>query len=462
MISMNSQQLSDIVAPVEHVQESFVFKGVEIDSRKDCSGTLFVAISGENFDGHDFVKQAADKGAVAAIVEHRVDSSIPQLIVKDSKQAMGQLACAWRKQLKPVVIAITGSNGKTTVKEMLGQILSSQQHTLKTAGNLNNDIGVPLTLFRLSEKDRFAVIEMGANHRNEIRQLMAIAEPDVVFVNNARVAHVEGFGSLEAVVKAKGEMYQYCSQQAVAVLNDDEDAVDYWKSICVTPEQILFSSQHTADVDVSAHYKTTDKGLLLTAKYRGQSAQSEVYVRGAHNVQNALAAISLALACGLTLQQAAYGLEHVTSVKGRQAFVKGVNDCQIIDDSYNANPDSLAAAVKVLCDLKGTPWLALGDMAELGDNSLALHIKAVGDARKAGVEQFFALGEKSCQSASMFGDSGFCFNRHTEMAEFLSDRLNSNINLLVKGSRSARMEKLVAALVIKDTQAEESGGSNAL
>lgn len=460
MISMNSQQLNAIVKPLEDMSASFIFTGVEIDSRKDCNDALFVAIGGENFDGHDFVRQAVDKGAVAAIVERRLDISIPQLLVEDAKKTLGALARAWRKQLQPVVIAITGSNGKTTVKEMLGQILSSQQHTLKTEGNLNNDIGVPLTLFQLSQQHRFAVIEMGANHSDEIRQLMAIAEPDVVYVNNARAAHVEGFGSLEAVVRAKGEMYQYCSQQAVAVFNDDEEAVKYWKSICATQNQLDFSTAHNASVNAGS--KRTDKGLALTLSYQGQQGQSEIYVQGEHNVQNALAAISLALACGLSLSQATAGLDNFSGVKGRQAFIQGVKGSLIMDDSYNANPDSLAAAVKVLCDLKGTPWLALGDMAELGANSLALHLDAVAEARDAGVEQFFALGEMSCQSASVFGDSGFCFNRHAEMAEFLKQRLNSNVNLLIKGSRSAHMDKLVDALIIKDLHSTLLGGQHVI
>lgn len=460
MISMNSQQLQDIVQPLEGLTASFIFKGVEIDSRKDCNGSLFVAIAGENFDGHDFVQVAAGKGAAAAIVERKLELPIPQLVVKDSRKAMGKLANAWRRQLQPVVIAITGSNGKTTVKEMLGQILSSQQQTLKTAGNLNNDIGVPLTLFRLSAQDRFAVIEMGANHSDEIRGLMKIAEPDVVFVNNARAAHVEGFGSLEAVVRAKGEMYQYCSPQAIAVFNDDEDAVEFWKSICAAPQRLLFSFGHNADIFASS--RKSDNGLLLTVSYQQQQAECEINVQGSHNAHNAVAAISLALACGLNLNQATAGLNYFSGVQGRQAFVKGVNNCVIIDDSYNANPDSLAAAIKVLCELKGAHWLALGDMAELGENAQALHIKAVAEARDAGVEQFFALGEMSCQSASVFGDSGFCFNQHADMAEFLSRRLNSNTNLLIKGSRSAHMEKLVEALMLNPAQTGQREGHHAV
>ena len=293
MIRMSGAELLQLFPQADAVADSFAFAGVEIDSRKPCDGRLFIAIKGERFDGHDFVAAARDKGAVAALVESRVDAEIPQLVVGDTRMAMGQLALNWRRKLGPKVIAITGSNGKTTVKEMLGRILGAQQPTLVTQGNLNNDIGVPLTLFRLAADQPFAVIEMGTNHRHEIRYMLGIAEPDIVFVNNAGAAHVEGFGSLQGVIEAKGEMYQFCRPQALAVFNEDEAAVDYWRSVVATSSQLSFSSDHQADV--TAQVELTSQGIRLEIRHAGQRAQCRLDVHGAHNAQNALAAISLAL-----------------------------------------------------------------------------------------------------------------------------------------------------------------------
>lgn len=477
MISMSSQQLTNLLCtgkclePVArdgqrglpqqmNLGNEFNFSGIEIDSRKPCTGSLFVAIKGENFNGHDFIQAAADKGAIAAIVDHKVEASIPQIVVEDCKKSLGLIANAWRKKINPKVIAITGSNGKTTVKEMLGQILSTQQQTLKTAGNLNNDIGVPLTLFRLSPNDHYAVIEMGASHVGEIKQLMDIAVPDVVYANNARPAHVEGFGSLENIIRAKGEVYQYASPEAEAVFNDDEDAVASWKSISATKNQCMFSLEHQADI--SGSYKSIENGLQISVNFEGQQAKCWINVQGEHNASNAIAAISLAVASGLSLSQAVEGLEGFSAVTGRLQFLKGLNNSLIIDDSYNANPDSLAAAVKVLCALQGTAWLALGDMGELGEDSQSLHTGAAKEARQAGVDKLFALGEKSCQAAETFGHNGFCFDHHDAMAEFIGHRLKSNINLLIKGSRSAQMEKLVKAVSVNPSHSDQAGKRHAV
>lgn len=444
MIQMHADILTELFPQISGNLHDFFLHGIEIDSRKNCDGVLFIAIKGENFDGHDFIDTAYKKGAVAALVQKRVDSSIAQFKVDDTRQAMAQLANYWRKLINPQVVAITGSNGKTTVKEMLGRILPDQFRTVLTEGNLNNDIGVPLTLFRLSEADRFAVIEMGANHQLEIRFLLSIAEPDIVYVNNARMAHVEGFGSIQAVIEAKGEMYQFCKPDALAVFNDDEEAVDYWKSIAATDKQLDFSRRHQCTVTGSS--QDMEEGLMLTVTHQQQQVKCTLNVHGSHNAQNALAAITIGLACGVDFQQAVSSLEGFGGVKGRQQFVPGLNHSQLIDDSYNANPDSLSAAVKVLCGLKGRAWLALGDMAELGEQTEQLHKQAAIEAREAGVEQFFALGDMSCQAANEFAELGFCFNQHDTMADFIARRITSDVNLLIKGSRSAAMEKVVDLL----------------
>ncbi len=461
MIRLTSQQLLQVFPQTVSITDKYSFQSVVIDSRKTTEGCLFVAIKGDRFDGHQFVKKAAEMGAVAAIVEKRLDDVlIPQILVKNTRLALAELANFWRKKVNPLVIAITGSNGKTTVKEMLGQILSAENKILMTAGNFNNEIGVPLTLFQLSEHDRFAVIEMGANHQFEIKQLMAIAEPDVIYVNNARAAHIEGFGSLEKIIQSKGEMYQFCNDDALAIFNEDEDASDFWKSITSTRNHLNFSSRHVSDV--SANSQSVESGLHITLSYQQHQYDCLLSVYGEHNAQNAVAAITIAIGSGLSIQQACLNLQGFSGVKGRQQFVSGINNSLIINDTYNANPDSLAAAVKVLCSLDGIAWLALGDMAEMGESSLQLHQQAARDARRAGVQQFFAFGDLSCQAAETFAENGFCFNHHDEMAEFIASRLDKSINLLVKGSRSAGMEKVVERLILNHEYSPTAGVKNAI
>ena len=449
MISLHSNDLLQLFPQAKKLSE-FYFNGVVIDTRKDCAGALFIAIKGENFDAHDFVQMARDKGAAAVMVEHVVDVDIPQLLVDDCRTAMGRLANYWRHKMQAKVIAISGSNGKTTVKEMLGRILSSEYRTLMTEGNLNNDIGVPLTLFRLTPQHRFAVVEMGANHQHEIHNLLGIANPDVVYINNAQNAHVEGFGSRQGVIRAKGEMYQFSSTDAVAVFNEDEDAVDYWKSIAASDHQLSFSLRQQSDI-TGAFTQQADT-LHIEVTQGQQEADTEIQMQGLHNVQNAVAAITLATACGFSLEQAAAGLGGFSGVGGRQKFLRGRNQSLIIDDSYNANPGSLVASANVLCAQRGMAWLALGDMAELGADAQQLHNQALTVAREIGVVKFFALGPYSCNAVSLFGEDGYCFKSHEEMAQFIGPKLHSGINLLVKGSRSAHMEKLVTALIESSTQ----------
>ena len=444
MIQMDHQQLSELFTQ-DDATPAFSFTGISIDSRNINQGNLFVAIRGDHFDGHEYAAHVHEKGAVAVIVERSVETELPQILVPDTREALGVLANYWRNKINSKVVSITGSNGKTTVKEMLGRILKSQGETLITKGNFNNDIGVPLTLFNLNESHQYAVIEMGANHLHEIEYLMSIAQPDIVYVNNAQAAHVEGFGSQRGVIKAKGEMYQFCEDNAQAIFNNDEPAVDYWKSI-VRAQQTLSFSMRDANADIKGDAELSHEGIALKVQYREESQEFRINVHGAHNAQNALAAISLALGCGITLKHACLALEGFDGVDGRQQFVNGTNNSRLIDDSYNANPASLVAAIDVLCALKGKHWLALGDMAELGEESQAMHIESVNYAYQHGVEQFFALGQKSCQSATVFGEQGFCFSRHDEMARFIAARLAPDVNLLVKGSRSAGMDKLVKTL----------------
>ena len=423
------------------------FIGVQTDSRSECEDRLFVALRGEHFDGHDFAAAARARGAAALMVEHELDIDAPQLVVDSSLAALGALAWHWRELMQPRVIAITGSNGKTTVKEMTRRILSrcrAPHQVLATRGNLNNHIGVPLTLLELSPTHRYAVVEMGANHRHEIEKLVAIADPDIVLVNNARSAHMEGFGSLQGVIRAKGEMYECARPDAIAVYNDDEDAVDYWRAIAAPEQSLDFSIRH--DADITGGYRQHPDGLGIRYTDGIEDGAFLLAMQGEHNVYNALAAVTLAVAAGVPLIDAGRALEGFSGVSGRQQILPGLNRSRLIDDSYNANPDSVAAALRVLHAQGGERWLALGDMAELGDRAEELHRQTIELAKRLGVQEFYAYGEHACRAADVFGKQGFCFSDKALMAEFLAQRLHPDVTLLIKGSRSAGMDELVEAL----------------
>ncbi len=445
MISMSLQQLAQQLNLTQPRQSDLVFSGVTIDSRKNSEGQLFIAIRGERFDGHDYIEAAHRAGAVAALVETRINCDLPQLVVDDCKQAMIRLANLWRQSCKATVIALTGSNGKTTVKEMLFYILAKQAPTHATQGNFNNDIGVPLTLFELSPNDDYAVIEMGANHRGEIANLATIADPDIVYVNNVAAAHLAGFGDVQGVIDAKGELYAYCGPQHKALFNEDEVASQQWRATCLATEQL--SCALSADADVKAGWRPIDSGLELTVNYLGQQASVSICVFGEHNARNALAAISIAIISGVEFSTAVTNLAGFSGVKGRLQMLGGPSNSRLINDSYNANPDSLEAGIKVLCSLPGEAWLALGDMGELGDESEALHIRAANLALDQGVDKMFGFGSQSCRASREFGEAGYCFEHIEDMARVILAQIHEGVNLLIKGSRSAGMEKLVEILI---------------
>ena len=456
MISMTLESLAGVLGVESEGLANGAFEGVTIDSRQDCEGKLFVAIKGDNFDGHQFVETAYRNGASAALVEVRQDCDIPQILVADCKRAMGSLANHWRWHCNPLVIALTGSNGKTTVKEMLHQILAREADTLATRGNFNNDIGLPLTLFELKPGDEFAILEMGANHRGEIARLAEIGEPDIVYVNNVAAAHLAGFGSIQGVVEAKGELYTYCGAEQKALFNVDEVASGFWRENCAAQTRLNCGLDKPADV--TAAWSSDAEALRVEFSYQGETQACDLGVIGEHNVRNALAAVSLALLAGISLQTAVSNLAGFSGVKGRLQIMAGPARSRIVNDSYNANPDSLEAGIKVLCSLKGSPWLALGDMAELGSEEVEMHREAARKARSHGVEKLFGIGEMSCIASETFGDGGFCYQDIDDMAQAIRSQIHENVNLLVKGSRSAGMERLVTLL----TQANASGGRNAV
>ncbi|MFZ2169856.1 MAG: UDP-N-acetylmuramoyl-tripeptide--D-alanyl-D-alanine ligase [Methylococcaceae bacterium] len=421
-----------------------------IDTRGIKPGQLYIAIKGHNFDGNDFIAQAEQAGAIAAIVHEGVAATIPHIIVDDTRLALAELAGAWRQKAAVAVVGITGSNGKTTVKEMVAAILSIQSNVLYTQGNLNNDIGVPLTLLRLNEQHQYAVIEMGANHPGEIAYTSKYAQSDVVVLNNAGAAHIEGFGNLDGVAKAKGEIIQTLKKDGVAVINQDDKYFDYWKTIAGDRRTLSFGLNEKADVTAKC-IKTEIRDNAFATTFKLVTAQGTVEsvltLAGRHNVVNALAATAACLALDISLQQIKQGLESVQPVRGRmQPLVSRLGNI-IIDDTYNANAVSLKAGLDALAACAGKPWLVLGAFGELGPRSPKMH-EEIGELIKAsGVTRLLAVGSDAQNTVRAFGTGATFFETQQDLIDALKQELKGDETILIKGSRAQRMENVVAALV---------------
>ncbi len=421
------------------------FQGVSIDSRTLQPGELFVALRGPNFDGHAFVGQVQAMGAAALMVDHSVDTMLPCIEMEDTRTGLGRFSAAWRNQFELPLVAVTGSNGKTTVKEMLAAILAQQGPVLATRGNLNNDIGVPLTLLRLRPEHHAAVIEMGANHAGEIAWLTRLAQPTVAVITNAAAAHLEGFGSLEGVAQAKGEIYSGLGQRGTAVVNADDAFAELWLEINRERKVITFGLKR--DADVSAAWEGDTDGVRLALKTPQGGVELNMRLSGQHNVMNALAATAAALALGVELKVIQSGLESMVSVPGRLENKQGISGIRIIDDSYNANPASMGAALKVLSMAQGERCLVLGDMGELGRDAAQLHEQIGCMARAEGVDRLYAVGELSQAAAEAFGPDGHHFKNCEQLIAALREELKAEMTLLVKGSRAMQMERVVTALL---------------
>ena len=421
------------------------FRGVSIDTRSLRPGELFVALQGPNFDGTAFVQQAADLQAAGAVVCQEINVDLATIIVDDTRKALGELGASWRKKLSATVLGITGSNGKTTVKELLASCLSFSADTLATHGNLNNEIGVPLMLLRMNANHRFAVIEMGANHPGEIAYLSSLASPDVVAITNAAPAHLEGFRSVEGVAHAKGEILTSKHSPQSVILNADDDYFDYWRSLTDGSEVISFGLNLDADVRASG-IKTTQDHADFELHLPGAGFDIHLPLAGKHNVLNACAAAAIAIALGIDTRQIKRGLETVRPIGGRLQNVKSRNGAVLFDDSYNANPISVQAAAQFLAAQKGERWFVLGDMAELGGDAELLHAHTGWVIREAGIDHLFATGPLARKTVESFGDGGRWF----ETVEGLTDELKMLVSpgdtVLVKGSRSMGMERVVKAL----------------
>ncbi|EGV19572.1 UDP-N-acetylmuramoyl-tripeptide--D-alanyl-D-alanine ligase [Thiocapsa marina] len=433
--------------------EDCTFVSVGTDSRVDCAGQLFVALRGERFDGHDHVAAARAAGAVAAMVDHPLPVDLPQWIVEDTRAGLGALAAAWRDVFPGRVAAITGSNGKTTVKEMLAAILEQAGRVRATRGNLNNDIGMPLTLLSARDED-FLVLEMGANHHGEIGYMTDIARPDVALITNAGRAHLEGFGSVDGVAHAKGEIARGLPADGVFVFAGDSPYAGLWNALAAGRRTLTFglegSEGFPADLraDRSAirgEWTETGFSTHVVAHHEGRAIPIALRLAGEHNARNALAAAATALALGIEPGAIQAGLATLMPVKGRLC-PRRCGGVGVIDDTYNANPDSIAAAIQVLAGLSGRRWLILGDLAELGSEADALHREVGEIAREAGIERLFSVGILSESATSAFGDCARHFADQGDLVRALRSELSAGDRLLVKGSRSARMEQVVEAL----------------
>lgn len=439
MIRMRLSELAAVLdCPVP--QRDVTVDAIVSDSRRVDFGALFAALPGSQVDGHDFAPAAVQLGAVALLVNRRLDLDVPQLVVGDVLFALGRLAALLRQRLDPVVVGITGSNGKTTVKEMVASILRPAGAVLATRGNYNNELGVPLSLFELEPSHRFAVLELGASKPGDIAYLAEIARPDVGLITNIGPAHLGGFGSEEGVARAKGEIYAALPADGHAVINADEPWTGMWAGVNRAGHVLTFGSGPGCDVRVSGDEQ---QPVLQTPQ---GAFELRLALPGAHNRLNAAAATAVALALSIGLDEIRAGLEGVKAVPGRLNFIDTSMGWTVIDDTYNANPASLYSALQVLSGMQGTPWLVLGDMKELGTDSPKMH-REVGDAARAmGVMRLFATGEMSVHAVDAFGEGGEHYASRDELADSLRRQLRPGINCLVKGSRSMGMEAVVAAI----------------
>ena len=421
------------------------FAGVSTDTRSLCDGELFVALSGPNFDGGDYLAEAARRGAAGAMVESARDEPLSQIMVDDTRLALGRLAAGWRRQQSAVVVGITGSNGKTTLKELTAACLKQVAPTLATEGNLNNDIGMPLMMTRIDDSHRYAVLEMGANHAGEIAYLCALAEPDVVAITNAGAAHLEGFGSVEGVARAKGEILQSTVRPGVAVLNADDPYFDYWRGLVGDIECLSFGLGEGARVRAS-QIVPNSSGSTFRLDLPDAAIDVRLSLPGRHNIRNACAAAAIAFTLGIAPAQVQAGLEAVRPVQGRLQPLPGPRGAMLYNDSYNANPLSVVAAAEFLASLEGIGILVLGDMGELGEDAALLHREVGAAVRKAGVDRLFALGELSRHTVTGFGGDAEWFGGVDELVRALDRSLATGTNVLVKGSRFMRMERVLDAL----------------
>ncbi|HWW71417.1 MAG TPA: UDP-N-acetylmuramoyl-tripeptide--D-alanyl-D-alanine ligase [Duganella sp.] len=440
-----------------------VFAGVSTDSRNVFAGSLFVALRGEVFDAHDFLAQVAEKGVAAVVVEELPDGwSLPAIVVPNSLVALGRIANYWRRQFAMPVIGVTGSNGKTTVKEMIAAILAAahgEEGRLATRGNLNNEIGVPLTLFRMEAKQESAVIEMGMNHPGEIGRLVAIAEPTIAMVNNAQREHQEFMHTVEAVARENGAVLAGLPADGVAVFPHGDEFTPIWEELSAGRRMIRFGL--TKDAEVSCTFRAGDFGsemfITIGAGAEAEQVPEQFFVNlqaaGEHNVRNALAAVACTYAAGIALDKIKLGLDTFAPVSGRLQKKAAANGAVVIDDTYNANPDSVRAAIDVLSKAAAPRVLVLGDMGEVGTQGREFHEEIGAYAHSKGIEQVLAIGELA---SHMKGDAIRHFQQFGDLLAAVEAAVAPNATVLIKGSRFMKMERVVQHLIGSQQANKES------
>lgn len=428
---------------------------IGIDTRTLESGACYIAIKGKNFDGNNFVHQAIQAGAKAAILQKKVVTKLPNIVVDNTHIALIKLAHVWRQKCGTKIIAVTGSNGKTTVKEMIAAILKLEKKVLSTQGNLNNAIGVPLTLLRLTKDHQFGVIEIGANHRGEIANLSHCVLPNIGVITNVGQAHLEGFGSIDNIAKEKAALYATLSTEGIAIVNADSSFYNYWKNIIGKSKHLSFGLSATADVTASnITSKIIDRHFFseFIIKYRQEEILVKLALAGQHNVVNALAAVATGLVAGITLEKIKYGLESIRPISGRLQPLLGQHGGIVINDSYNANPDSLKVALDVLTSIPGKHWVVLGAFEEMNPNSAIIHKQIGEEIKLRGVTRLLAIGADAKNTVKAFGEGATFFTCKEDLIYFLRQQLTDKEVLLVKGSRMQHIEQISRAITTKEAE----------
>ncbi len=430
------------------------FDGVSTDTRLVGEGNLFVALKGENFDAHDFLADLPKKGVAAVVAESIPENyPLPALIVADTRLALGDMARQWRRNFSIPVVGVTGSNGKTTVKEMIATIFKAafgEEGRLATSGNFNNDIGVPLTIFRMNENHRAAVIELGMNHVGEMAYLTDIAQPTVGLVNNAQREHQEFMQTVLAVAEENGTVIRTLPENGTAVFPADEPYSDLWTGYAGSREIRTFGLGKNGDV--SGRYENENRNTLLVMENEGKTYSVRLATTGRHNVRNALAAAACAHSAGIDWQTIVRGLEAFSPVHGRLEKKNAFNGALLIDDTYNANPDSVRAAIDVLADISGKGIFVLGDMGEVGNDGERFHVEVGEYAKERQISHFFTFGEMAKSASKAYGDNGRHFDDMVEMNAVLEQLLEPDMTVLVKGSRFMKMERVVNQLMDKNNK----------
>ena len=445
---MRAMRLSELEQPLQGnlLGGDREFSRVSTDSRSLQAGELFVALAGDNFDGHDYLAQVAASGAVAALVSQAQEIDLPQLQVADTLRGLGRLGACNRQLYQGPLVAITGSSGKTTVKNMVHAVLSTAGNTLATSGNLNNEVGVPLTLLRLEPSVEYAVVEMGAGKAGDIQWLCELGQPSISLLLNAMPAHLEGFGSVDDVAQAKGEIFDGLQSGDVAVINADQPWAAQWRRRAGDATVLDFGLEQSAAITASAIQPRGVEGISFITSTPAGDMPVRLPLPGLHNVANALAAIAVGLACELSLAQICRGLESVRPVAGRLRAVDSASGATLIDDCYNANPGSVRAAIDILASCGGRRTLMLGAMKELGERSAELHRQIGEYARQAGIDQLWGVGEELLDTVKGFGAGGRHFADRELLVAALDGQFGVGDSVLVKGSRSAGMEQVLQAL----------------